>query len=309
MRVGVLTGGGDCPGLNAVIRAVVRKGVKEYGYEFVGFRDGWKGPLEGLTSELGVKQVRGILPARRDDPGLLAHQPVQGRGRRRADQAQPRRARRRRARGDRRRGHPRGRHQAPRPRRQRGRRPQDDRQRPQRDRLHLRLRHRGERRDGGHRPAAHDRRVAPPRARGRGDGPPRRLDRAARGHRRWRQRRAHPRAALRHRGGLRARGEPVQDRVLADHRGLRGRRAQGDRGRGRHDPGLRREGRLRPRPARRHRRPARPRDRAAHREGGAGRRTRSHPAGRHARRPSTAGWPPGSGCTRSTPSTTATSAR
>ena len=47
MRVGVLTGGGDCPGLNAVIRAVVRKGVKEYGYEFVGFRDGWRGPLEG----------------------------------------------------------------------------------------------------------------------------------------------------------------------------------------------------------------------------------------------------------------------
>jgi len=62
MRVGVLTGGGDCPGLNAVIRAVVRKGVKEYGYEFVGFRDGWKGPLEGLTMPLGVDQVRGILP-------------------------------------------------------------------------------------------------------------------------------------------------------------------------------------------------------------------------------------------------------
>ena len=41
MRVGVLTGGGDCPGLNAVIRAVVRKGVQEYGLEFVGFRDGW----------------------------------------------------------------------------------------------------------------------------------------------------------------------------------------------------------------------------------------------------------------------------
>jgi len=62
MRVGVLTGGGDCPGLNAVIRAVVRKGVTEYGYEFVGFRDGWKGPLEGLTTELGIAQVRGILP-------------------------------------------------------------------------------------------------------------------------------------------------------------------------------------------------------------------------------------------------------
>jgi 6-phosphofructokinase 1 len=62
MRVGVLTGGGDCPGLNAVIRAVVRKGVSEYGFEFIGFRDGWKGPLEGLTMELGVPQVRGILP-------------------------------------------------------------------------------------------------------------------------------------------------------------------------------------------------------------------------------------------------------
>jgi 6-phosphofructokinase 1 len=62
MRVGVLTGGGDCPGLNAVIRAVVRRGVTEYGYEFVGFRDGWRGPLEGLTMELGIPQVRGILP-------------------------------------------------------------------------------------------------------------------------------------------------------------------------------------------------------------------------------------------------------
>ena len=62
MRVGVLTGGGDCPGLNAVIRAVVRKGVGVYGYEFIGFRDGWKGPLDGLTMELGVPEVRGILP-------------------------------------------------------------------------------------------------------------------------------------------------------------------------------------------------------------------------------------------------------
>ncbi len=62
MRVGVLTGGGDCPGLNAVIRAVVRKGVQEYGYEFVGFRDGWRGPLEGDTVPLDVQAVRGILP-------------------------------------------------------------------------------------------------------------------------------------------------------------------------------------------------------------------------------------------------------
>ena len=62
MRVGVLTGGGDCPGLNAVIRAVVRRGVAEYDYEFLGFRDGWRGPLDNLTMDLGVPQVRGILP-------------------------------------------------------------------------------------------------------------------------------------------------------------------------------------------------------------------------------------------------------
>ena len=62
MRVGVLTGGGDCPGLNAVIRAVVRKGVQVYGYEFLGFRAGWRGPLEGDTVTLDVQAVRGILP-------------------------------------------------------------------------------------------------------------------------------------------------------------------------------------------------------------------------------------------------------
>jgi len=62
MRVGVLTGGGDCPGLNAVIRAVVRKGVKVHGFDFVGYREGWKGPLEGLTMPLGIEQCRGILP-------------------------------------------------------------------------------------------------------------------------------------------------------------------------------------------------------------------------------------------------------
>ena len=62
MRIGVLTGGGDCPGLNAVIRAVVRKGVTVYGHEFVGFRDGWRGPIEGITVPLGVAEVRGILP-------------------------------------------------------------------------------------------------------------------------------------------------------------------------------------------------------------------------------------------------------
>src|ERR1700678_950802 len=62
MRGGVLTGGGDCPGLNAVIRAVVRRGVQEFGLEFVGFRDGWRGPLEADTVPLDVNAVRGILP-------------------------------------------------------------------------------------------------------------------------------------------------------------------------------------------------------------------------------------------------------
>ena len=62
MRVGVLTGGGDCPGLNAVIRAVVRTGAAEHGFEFIGFRDGWRGPLEGDTMALDVQAVRGILP-------------------------------------------------------------------------------------------------------------------------------------------------------------------------------------------------------------------------------------------------------
>jgi ATP-dependent phosphofructokinase / diphosphate-dependent phosphofructokinase len=62
MRIGVLTGGGDCPGLNAVIRAVVRKGVGVYGHEFVGYRDGWRGPLDGDSRPLGIPEVRGILP-------------------------------------------------------------------------------------------------------------------------------------------------------------------------------------------------------------------------------------------------------
>jgi len=62
MRVGMLTGGGDCPGLNAVIRGAVRKGVTAHGHEFVGFRDGWRGPLEGETMQLGIAEVRGILP-------------------------------------------------------------------------------------------------------------------------------------------------------------------------------------------------------------------------------------------------------
>ena len=62
MRFGVLTGGGDCPGLNAVIRAIVRKGIDGHGHEIIGFRDGWRGPLENSYVELTIDSVRGILP-------------------------------------------------------------------------------------------------------------------------------------------------------------------------------------------------------------------------------------------------------
>ncbi|NBH07892.1 MULTISPECIES: 6-phosphofructokinase [Amycolatopsis] len=61
MRVGVLTGGGDCPGLNAVIRGVVRKGIEVHGWDFVGFRNGWNGPLTGDSRPLGLNDVEDIL--------------------------------------------------------------------------------------------------------------------------------------------------------------------------------------------------------------------------------------------------------
>lgn len=61
MRVGMLTGGGDCPGLNAVIRAAVRKGIFQYGDEFVGFLEGWRGVLENKTMPLTIESVSGIL--------------------------------------------------------------------------------------------------------------------------------------------------------------------------------------------------------------------------------------------------------
>jgi ATP-dependent phosphofructokinase / diphosphate-dependent phosphofructokinase len=62
MKVGMLTGGGDCPGLNAVIRAVVRKGVFHYHDEFVGFMEGWRGLIEDNSMVLNLDAVKGILP-------------------------------------------------------------------------------------------------------------------------------------------------------------------------------------------------------------------------------------------------------
>ena len=61
MRIGMLTGGGDCPGLNAVIRAVVRKGILHHGDEFVGFLEGWRGVLADRTMVLDLQSTSGIL--------------------------------------------------------------------------------------------------------------------------------------------------------------------------------------------------------------------------------------------------------
>lgn len=62
MRVAVLTGGGDCPGLNAVIRAIVRKGIDVYGYEILGVKAGWLGLIEGRIIPLDHSAISGILP-------------------------------------------------------------------------------------------------------------------------------------------------------------------------------------------------------------------------------------------------------
>lgn len=62
MNIGILTGGGDAPGLNAVIRAVVRKAELEGNYKVIGFRDGWQGVLERDFEELTIERMRGTLP-------------------------------------------------------------------------------------------------------------------------------------------------------------------------------------------------------------------------------------------------------
>ena len=61
MKVGVLTGGGDCPGLNAVIRAVARR-CQQRGHEVVGIREGWLGLVEGIFEPLGPREISGLLP-------------------------------------------------------------------------------------------------------------------------------------------------------------------------------------------------------------------------------------------------------
>jgi phosphofructokinase-like protein len=62
LRIGILSGGGDAPGTNAVIRAVVRKGIREYNDAFFGIKDGWRGLLEGSFVPLDLDRTTGILP-------------------------------------------------------------------------------------------------------------------------------------------------------------------------------------------------------------------------------------------------------
>ena len=85
MKIGILTSGGDCPGLNAVIRGAVLKGTTAYDHEFVGFRDGWRGVVDGDFMPLDAPRGPGHLEAGRHDPRHEPHQPLRGRARRRRE--------------------------------------------------------------------------------------------------------------------------------------------------------------------------------------------------------------------------------
>ena len=77
MRIGILTGGGDCPGLNAVLRAAARAVEVDHGGEVVGFHDGWRGVLEDRWEPLTVDRCRGILPRGGTILGTSRDQPYQ----------------------------------------------------------------------------------------------------------------------------------------------------------------------------------------------------------------------------------------
>ena len=128
MRIGVLTGGGDCPGLNAVIRAVARRSWGN-GYEVVGVREGWRGMVEHQFEPLGPNEISGILPRGGTIVGTSRTNPYKVDGGVEKVREGLRAARR--ARRDRRRGHARRRREALRRVRAAGRRrAEDDRQRP-----------------------------------------------------------------------------------------------------------------------------------------------------------------------------------
>ena len=198
----MLTGGGDCPGLNAVIRAIVRKGEMHYGDEMIGFFDAWDGVLKREMMTLDVRSLRGMLPkggtllgTKRGSPydypdgvdqvrktfaelGLDGLIVIGGNG----SLTVASDALRGHAAADRRRA-------------------EDDRQRHRRHRRHVRFPHRRADRHRCDRPAAHHGREPRPGDGRRGHGPRRRLDRHVCRHRRRRDRDPRPRAAVRHRRG------------------------------------------------------------------------------------------------------------
>ena len=208
MKVAILTGGGDCPGLNAVIRAVVRRG-EQHGFEFTGVRDGWKGLLEDDHFRVTRQNTSGILQLGGTILGTSRTNPFK---------------------------RPDGpkmvmdawlRHHigavvaiggedtlgvATRFHEELGMKvvgvPEDHRQRPLRHRLHLRLRHRRDHRHRGHRPAPLHRRGPQPGHRLRGDGTARRTHRAPLRHRRRRGRDPGPRAPRRPRATWSATSAP-----------------------------------------------------------------------------------------------------
>ena len=250
--IGVLTAGGDCPGLNAVIRGVAGRAHARGDSEVVGILNGWEGLMDGRTMPLTRDDVRGILGRGGTMLGTSRKDPfVHGDGYE-SVAAHPGGQRPRRRRGDRRRRHAAHR---PAPRRGRlpgGRGPQDHRQRHRRHRLHLRLRHRRADRHRRHRPPGDHRRGAQPGHPRGGHGPHPRLDRHLRRPRRRRRRHPHPRVpGAPGRGGHGAAPPPPPRARLLHRRGGRRGRAPGQGGA--------RQGHLRLRPPRRRGLPDRPR--------------------------------------------------
>ncbi len=295
MKIGVLTAGGDCPGLNAVIRAVTRKSLAA-GHEVVGLWRGYAGLAERSYVPLDMRVVSGILPLGGTILSTSSYDPYRHEdGVEKVREAvEQRRVRRRRR--DRRRAHDEHHAQAARGRAPDDRRAEDDRQRRSLHRPHVRIRHRGPGRDRRDRPPPHDGRVPRPRDGDRGDGPQHGLDRGLQRHRRRRRRDRDPRARADRRGDRRLDQRAPQARQELLDRGRRGGRRAGLRVRG-EAPDTRFDGdrQLRLSAARRHRPGARPR------------RSRSAPASRRAsrrsgtssaavrRRPRTACSPPATG--------------
>ena len=106
MKIGILTSGGDCPGLNAVIRGVVLKGTTTYDLEFVGIRDGWRGVVDARLLPAHPPRGQGPVEGRRHDPRHEPHEPLRGSARRRREHREDAlRSPDRRHHRDRRRGH------------------------------------------------------------------------------------------------------------------------------------------------------------------------------------------------------------